>query len=787
MNTHWHNVNVNKTNKRFWMRSMALGLTAALLLTGCGKIDNESTEEGGNALTGLPVDSSTENGAVGGEQQVMGRYVESQINLPEELQSAKNIWKDDEGLNVLSADGSLYHSSDQGNNWQMVSQAPAELKEAMKKGTISYFQQNSLGEIVAGYLYFPADENGNTSYDNYSHQNKLYLSDDNIISLDLPESEYVYSAVCDEEGTFYLGSSSYIFRVNNHDGSIEVLAELSSPCHYLTVCGKYLIIQGEQLQLYDLQNGKMADQDTVLNDFMEPWLGSFGDVGSKPYLFYQSNTDDESIYILTDKGLYRHTLFGSVMEQIIDGSLCSMSNPSLGFVNMLQYGETFLVLYSGGLLKQYTYDAEASAVPENILRVYGLYEDTNVQMVISAFNQKHPDLHVTYEHPLSEDTGMTKEDAMKTLSTQIAAGNGPDIFLLDGLPFDTYVEKGVLADLSETLNNTGEHYIEAVMDSYLRDGKHYAAPMEISVPVLMGASDKIEGIASLDQLAELLEETRAVKPNGSLIGFYQAEDAIKLLAPGSMDSWMTADGKLDSESVEEFLIQAKRIYEAQISGLSAVEIERFDEIEPRTNDVEIDNTDASFQLANSLYFNQPYTLGILDGSASIYNTYPLTAEMMRQQEITFIPMPGQKQFMAKTSQIWAVNAASEMKEQAMELVAYALSAQLRRENTLNSSTTNLDVLEEQIQEALKNEQEMGAVMSMEDINGKEIMIDSGTPSKEDLDTLRTLLEGCRGAIQCDSRIYDAVVEKGQKALTGKLTVEEAVKEIEKEVSLYLSE
>lgn len=778
------------------LRGTALGLTAALLLGGCGSGEETGNGSagaaGGSSGTGASAEGAGSGFREGAEdgQQVLGRYVESSVDLPEELQNARELWMDEEGLEMLSADGSLYRSTDQGRSWQQLSQAPAELQEAMEMGTILYFQQNPAGEIAVGYMEFPADEEGNISYENAVWRDVLYQADGSRIVLNpdnLSEQETIFAAACDGEGNFYLGSNSHIWRVNSQNGSLEVLAEISSSCDYLTVCGNYLMIQGEELLLYDLEAGKMAQQDTVLSESMAPWLGSRGDVGSRPYLLYQSGTE-ESLYVLTEQGLYRHTLYGSVMEQIIDGSLCSMSNPSMGFVNMLWDGEVFWVLYSGGGLKQYRYDAQAAAVPENMLRIYGLYEDEDIQMVISAFNQKYPELYISYEHPLSEETGMTREDAMKALSTQLAAGSGPDVLLLDGLDYDTYVEKGVLADLTETLDSTGERYMEAVMDSYLRDGKQYAAPMEIELPVFMGASDRVSGIASLEQLADLAESTRDSQPKGSLLGFNRAGDLLELLAPGSMDSWMTAEGKLDSRAVEEFLTQAGRIYEAQVSGLTEPEQAYFNEREIQISGVQAGLSGADIRLTDALFFGQPYALGLLSGSASVLDTYPMTAELLRQQGMVCVPMPGQSQNLARASKIWAVNAASGMQEAALELVAYAMSTQFLKENTLGrGATTNWDVLEEQMQEALENEEGYGASMGFTDINGRDVMISSGAPSREDLDILRSLLENCQGVSQCDSRIYEAVIETGQKALEGELTVEGAVKEIEKEVSLYLAE
>lgn len=42
---------------------------------------------------------------------------------------------------------------------------------------------------------------------------------------------------------------------------------------------------------------------------------------------------------------------------------------------------------------------------------------------------------------MTDDNGVTLEDALKTLSTDILAGNGPDVLILDGMPVDSYVEK----------------------------------------------------------------------------------------------------------------------------------------------------------------------------------------------------------------------------------------------------------------------------------------------------------------------------------------------------------
>ena len=53
---------------------------------------------------------------------------------------------------------------------------------------------------------------------------------------------------------------------------------------------------------------------------------------------------------------------------------------------------------------------------------------------------------------LSGEDGMTEADAIRTLNTEILAGNGPDLICLDGFNLESYLEKGVLADVSHILD-----------------------------------------------------------------------------------------------------------------------------------------------------------------------------------------------------------------------------------------------------------------------------------------------------------------------------------------------
>lgn len=766
-------------------RILALGLVSLLLLAGCGPSAGAG-EDGaaGQSDAAGSVGGGQEAPGDGGFEKTMGRYMESPVALPEGVEYVKDICLKDNALEFTAMDGTVYRLEEQGQSWQEISRAPEELQYPLSAYTMDYYQRNQAGDILAGYILFPRDEEGNVNYDTFSFVHALFLADGTRIAVDLSEQEYISSAACDGSGTFYLGGRDRIYRVNGQDGSLEVLTEFADRCDYLSVCGKYLVIQGETLQFYDLEENRMAEQEPVLEEFLKAWLGQSGDIGSRPYLLSVSGQEDNSLYVLTREGLYRHVLYGSTMEQIIDGSLCSMSDRAHSFVNMLQLGEAFYVLYNDQL-KKYVYDPGVPTVPEHTLRVWGLQLNEDIQRVVGAFAQSHPDLYVTYEHPLSEDTGMTREDALKVLSTELATGNGPDVLLLDDLSYDTYAEKGVLADLTATLDGTGERYMDAVRASYRRGEGQYAMPMSMAVPVLMGAEDKIQGVSDLEQLTELIEQSRAAQPEGTLLSFNRPENALQLLAVVSMDDWMDESGGVDSEGVKNFLTLAKRIYDAQVSGMTVKEMEGMDQLVGYINGREQIWTQAGYQVENALYFHQPFAMGLLNSNMSVMGDYNMTSEIMSMLGMTMVPLAGENGYIGRAYNILAVNEGSGVKEQALEFVAYALSKQFATESYIGMGSVNWDVLEEQIRRS--QEDGISAFMSFEDIDGKPQAVEVDNPSQEELAALRQILEACQGVSQCDSRVYDAVIETGAKALTGEITVEDAVKEIEKKVSLYLAE
>ena len=117
------------------------------------------------------------------------------------------------------------------------------------------------------------------------------------------------------------------------------------------------------------------------------------------------------------------------------------------------------------------------------LTVYSLKDNDFIKQAAVLFQKKYPDVYVNIETGMSGDDSVTDTDALKVLNTEIMAGTGPDVLLLDGISEDTYIEKGMLEDLSGVLKDTD--ILSNIKDAYTKeDGSIYTMPVKFGIPMI---------------------------------------------------------------------------------------------------------------------------------------------------------------------------------------------------------------------------------------------------------------------------------------------------------------
>lgn len=103
------------------------------------------------------------------------------------------------------------------------------------------------------------------------------------------------------------------------------------------------------------------------------------------------------------------------------------------------------------------------------------------EKLIEAYKKVNPDVSVEIAlTPYKGGEYWTKLEAAAT------GGKAPDVFWLNVLHLDSYVDGGILADLTEAIGKSDikTNYPEALVNNYVRNGSNYAVPKDFDTNAL---------------------------------------------------------------------------------------------------------------------------------------------------------------------------------------------------------------------------------------------------------------------------------------------------------------
>lgn len=779
--------------KKCGRRLCAVLLAAGMLLGGCGgssEAENKpSIEEKGKAQEGSP-----------GTAAGVGRYMEEELDLGEDFKPDTMYISAGE-LHLLSS-SALAQENYQRTEYLLpkdkdtfepvdwTERVSPELKDIISEGYLSDLRASSADSWLFTSLVYTAD-----SYEmNYYFMER----DGQVQKLEEWEDASFLSYWYGGDGYFYIvpydrnDNASNLYRMKEEGGAAEYITEVpEGSINSLFVCGDYIFLtaSGKNLYIYSLEKGMLLEEDTVLTQAVE------GSLERNALLIAPAETEN-SIYVVTNQGLYHHVMYGNVMEQVIDGSVCSLGDVSRQFTDICVMEEqgmpVFYLLYSDGRLMRHQYDAEALSVPDTALRIFSMEEDRNVRLAVGAFRTKHPELYVQYDVGMMQDSGQSREDVLKNLATQLAAGEGPDVFVLDGIPYASYVEKGVLSELTavrETIDEKGGIW-EQLADDYAVDGEIYGLPMCFKIPVIAGESADIASVDSLEALADKLESLKG-SGAGSKLGLPDAGLVLNFMGQLACGEWMKEDGTLDKEALSTFLGVCKRIYQAEIADMTPEEAaaDYADRLESKYNSTDGQRSGyEDFNAINNVTVSgiqrgDPYAVGILGGNIRSNLSFFLGGLHALEWDYRLIGDTA----VCLPQSLLGINRSTAVKEVAEEFVSFALSQDFQVNSTLTGIPMNKGAFQEQKTVQRPEDKENFGVLSVVGGDGEEYTLIISWPEEEELAEYVKMVESLDTVSLCDSRLYDAVVQRGVDALTGEKGIEETVDAVAKEVSLYLAE
>lgn len=814
-----------------WLLTLVM-IAGTLGIMGCGRTGDAPTGNDGSA-------GETESkGAAGmGEdrdadgEKVMGRYLEQMDDsLKEELNVESKMAKMDDGsLVIMSKRSGKWVSKDNGDTWEKEELAWYTELDASnwlmdiavaKDGYTAVIYESKEGAGDEG-----ADgEDGSDAEDNIEEdagedsgggsgddgedggiemqtmdfsvrpQYGLIAPDGSFQKIEIPykDGEYINRFVFSDEGRLFGAAlNGKVYEIDREDGSCSELIELPHWTQYMAAKGdKLMMADGRGVTILDLSSGEVLE-DMVLDNFMKEQgsILEYTTTGINPLLILPG--EDGILYFVFEKGIYRHVIGGNVIEQVADGTLTSLGNPSYGLADgVLLENDVFLILFSSGEIAKYTYDPNLAAVPEVQLKAYSLTENEQLRTVISSYQASHPEVYIRYETGMEGNLAMTREDALKKLNAEIAAGKGPDIFILDDMPMESYVEKGVLMDLAPYLEGMGEdQYFTNIIRAFETPDGTFGVPAQFQIALLAGKKDDIEKMTDLEAIAEMAEAYRERKADGMIFGARGEEELLNVLTPVCAPSWKTEEGKINKEALTEFYTLAKRIWDVENEGLdeeSREEYERWleDMRTSGTTEKEMREYQSSIggKLLNYVTGDQEFVAGMISDSFDLDQMISCF-KIKGKTDGGFVPYSGQAEHVFVPDSVMGISQTSEYKDIAAELLKDMLN-----DDGWRGMPVNREKCEERFRiNATEDGGSYGSIGVSSQDGSNFIGLDIYPASEEEIGLLMKVAEEGRTPYVRDSVLEGAVYETGRKVLRGEMDISAGVEEVMKKTEIYMSE
>lgn len=294
---------------------------------------------------------------------------------------------------------------------------------------------------------------------------------------------------------------------------------------------------------------------------------------------------DGTLYMAGDSGIHKLPPQGDAFVKLGDVTGFWIGDPQGGLSGVCALVDGSLLAYlgnggfstgsggmalsfgqSGGDIAQtklvlYRYSATLDLSQRTPFVISALRDNAKLRKAVSDFQRAHPELAVKLQTQLAEDDYSTpEEDAIRTLNTDLLAGKGGDVLILDGLPLAQYIAKGVLRPIDDALADIG-FFPGILAGSRHTDGKIYAMPGAFSVPTLWGDQEKLAGANALTALAAM-----PLDPHQNALRARTPQDWLRTFYPSSEGLFRNEQGTLrfDNPDFVAFLDALYRLYAAQL-------------------------------------------------------------------------------------------------------------------------------------------------------------------------------------------------------------------------------
>ena len=519
-------------------------------------------------------------------------------------------------------------------------------------------------------------------------------------------------------------------------------------------------IQNSSIEVYDLASEKCLKSITSGSIDAESWIIEGDEAGS--------------LYLVNKEGVSYLSQESDIWEQIIRGTGTSFANKEI-YGAMSLNGTIFAGFEDAETwvsYKKYVYDETVPSIPENQVTIFSLNDNATLKGAVNLYAAEHPEVEVIFNIATKENESMSTTDMIRTLNTQLLTGQGADIIVLDGLPIEAYMEKGILVDLNEYIEKEvhDKSLLNNMIDSYAKENKQYAVPLRFSIPVIMGKQEVIEQMNSLEDLAAY----QKAHPDSQLLTKQTADELMKTFFSSSKRGWFNEKGEINKDQMKSFL--------KAIKSLASDESKEYHFKSEAINSSSF--TDATTESADYLYQRSDLMVTHINTPNSIqYLGY-----IQSQREGSVVKQWGNTsgQFFYTPNSVVGINSASKHKEVAAEILKIALSKKGQIDMSLNNLPINREVLQYNVRG--NNKASYGGLkFTLPDEKGNALEVTSEWGNFDLVLEVEKMCKAANTSEDYDESLYQILYDAAKDYLLGSGDLDKAVEQFTANSKVYFSE
>lgn len=433
--------------------------------------------------------------------------------------------------------------------------------------------------------------------------------------------------------------------------------------------------------------------------------------------------------------------------------------------------------------------ATQTAAPQNASKLTIHYMDYtwSIKNAIRAFNDSHTDIQI--EGTTYANTAI--EDYITKLTTSVMAGEGPDIMVYAPTMFNSLnktMSTGVFSDLNELISKDQSFdpsaFFPEVFNSGVTNGKRYFIPISFDLPKIVAAKSSLDKLGitlnesgwTLDDLKGAINKYQATNPSSNQYFFDSSMSFRQLLRACGIQliDYQTNTTRFGSKEFIDLLTFYK-------------------ELNPLVMPPEVE---MNLDFTPTLLKNQTIMMSVLRAQSpeQLWMTNSIFSAELKD-DFTIYPFPtltsGSK-FPIQIYDVASINSKCANQQGAFDFVKLLLSEEIQRSKDShgNSNLTfglpiNINAYEKDLEE-MKKPVPTGSTIGFG--NGIKTMQITPIPLTDALINKVKKINNQMGPVNYMDKEVENIINEGlQSFLDGKRTAEQAAKDIDEKVTLFLNE